>query len=124
VIWLALAVLQAAPLDPVGVRIAQSAESAERLQGPLDGAWILAGARGRILGRFQIGNPPASGGQISCAWRPPEGTPAPAGCRLRAGRLVLVFAGRQAVLRRERAGVWRGELTSGRAAQRVVFRRG
>ena len=58
------------PADPLGARIAESAQAAQALQGPLDGAWVLRDAKGRRLLILQIVDP-AGGGPLAAAWREP-----------------------------------------------------
>ena len=63
-----LLISAAVPADPVGARIAASAEAAQALQGPFDGAWALRDRRGRMLWLLQIVDP-ADGGSPAGAWR-------------------------------------------------------
>jgi hypothetical protein len=58
--------------DSLGARILESARAAQALQGPLDGAWLLTGADGRMLYRLRIADP-ADGGPIGLAWSDPAG---------------------------------------------------
>ncbi len=98
-------------------RMAASAGAAERLQGRMDGRWILVGACGRPLFVFEISDPPQHSGPLQAAWRRADG----AGTGLVeaiAGdnrRLVLRFApdagAARLVLRRPSGGGWRGWLT-------------
>ena len=67
----ALLLSAAPPADPVGARIAASAEAAQALQGPLDGAWALRDRRGRTLWMLQIVDP-VGGGPPAAAWREPR----------------------------------------------------
>ncbi len=106
--------------DPQGAafdaRMAASAEAAERLQGDLDGHWILVNARGRPLFVFEISDPPGGAAPLAAGWRAADG----AGLGVvqaiaRTGRrLKLAFAvdGRSVRLdlRRRDARRWRGWL--------------
>jgi hypothetical protein len=65
-----LLISAAVPSDPVGARIAASAEAAQALQGPFDGAWALRDPHGRTLWLFQIVDP-VGGGSPAGAWREP-----------------------------------------------------
>jgi hypothetical protein len=130
-LWLAaliaLAVSPAAGQDAVGIRIAQSAAAAERLQGPLDGTWKLVDSRGQTLFVLQIGDSPTPGEALSCAWRAPDGTLSLADCTRKGARLTLAFDDRgdkRAVLRLTHFGVWRGQLQVGSAVRIVSLRRG
>ncbi len=130
-LWLAaligLVASPAAGQDAVGVRIAQSAAAAERLQGPLDGTWSLIDSQGRTLFIFQIGDPPTSGEALACAWRAPDGALGLGNCRWQGARLTLKFANagdKRAVLHVTHSGVWRGQLLGHGSARAVTLRRG
>ena len=58
------------PADPLGARIAESAQAAQTRQGPLDGAWDLRDAKGRKVLILNIVDP-AGGGPLAAAWREP-----------------------------------------------------
>ncbi len=65
----ALAAAQGTAPADLGARIGQSAAAAQRLAGPLDGAWILADDEGRPLFVLQITDPPQAVGPLAGAWR-------------------------------------------------------
>lgn len=113
--------------DAVGTRIAQAATAAQRLQGPLDGRWMLGDGRGRILYVFEIGDPP-TGRKLSCAWLAPNSSPRRAECRRVGTGLSVVFEDadgmRRVVLRPAQDGLWRGKLIVGGVALQVSLRHG
>jgi hypothetical protein len=53
----------------IDARIRASAEAAENLQGPLDGAWTLVSAAGRPLYAFQIVDKPGGRDPLEGVWR-------------------------------------------------------
>ena len=123
----ALIVYLAAPAfaqDLVGERIKQSAEAAQRLQGPLDGTWKLVDSRGHKLLTLQIEDPAALGESISCSWRSRGRELGAAVCAESGSKFSLSFSGRHVVVRRQRTGVWRGRLLTGRDARIVLMLRG
>ena len=61
--------LMTPPLDGLGRRIAEAAQAAQDLQGPLDGAWILADASGHALYSFELVDPPGGHSILQGVWR-------------------------------------------------------
>jgi hypothetical protein len=123
---IALTIAAAQAADPagaaLGARIAESARAAERLQGELDGRWVLAGATGEPLFVLQISDLPGGAAPLAAGWRDANG-PAmgPVETIARAGgRLTLVFDAQGLPVRLDlaRAGprLWRGWMT--RASRR------
>jgi hypothetical protein len=104
----------------VGARIAASAVQAQRLQGPLDGAWVLRDDRGRPLMRLEIVDSPQGAAAPTGAWSLADGSAMGSIERVQATRerlTVDISPGDQLVLRRE-PGRWRGHLTRD---GRIVF---
>ncbi|HEY2048460.1 MAG TPA: hypothetical protein VGH03_03910 [Caulobacteraceae bacterium] len=109
----------------VGPRIAASASAAERLQGPLDGAWIVRDGHGRTLLRLQIEDPPQRIGSPTGAWSLADGSAMGPIDRIEATRGTLEIAirpGEWLVLRREPQR-WRGRLTQDRRVILVTLAR-
>ena len=125
----------AAPPD-VGPRIAAAVTAEQRLQGPLDGAWLLADAAGPPLFRLQIVDPAGRQGPLTGAWRDVRATTTRGAAvgfieAMRGTgqtlRLDFTPAGRPAVtlrLTRRSPGAWAGWMTEGDARRPVVLRRG
>ncbi|HEY1928801.1 MAG TPA: hypothetical protein VGG92_15155 [Caulobacteraceae bacterium] len=115
---LACLLLSAAPPAPdsaadFDARIAASAAQAERLQGPLDGAWVLRDRRGRPLMRLQIVDPAQSVSAATGAWSLADGSAMGSIEKIDATRerlTVELSPDERLVLRRE-PGLWRGRLT-------------
>ncbi len=116
----------------VGLRIAAAVATAQSLQGPLDGGWVIRDAADRPLYRFQIVDPAGDHGPLTGAWRDRRGG-ARAGFIVRIRRtgrtLRLEFTpgGRPPVtlrLRSRAPGVWSGWIIEDGARRAVVLRRG
>jgi len=109
-------------------RIKESADAAQALQGPLDGAWVLRDRAGRILDAFQIADP-ANGGAIGAAWRDgrePGGDPRLVTGIIRVGsHLSLTFGSpaKRLGLRAINPGTWRGRLVGRNIDLPVTLRR-
>ncbi|MGH6957638.1 MAG: hypothetical protein ACREEW_13315 [Caulobacteraceae bacterium] len=122
----------AQPQEAIGARIAASADAAEALQGPLDGEWMLRSASGAALYDFQLVDKPGGEGGLEGVWRDlrKPAIPGAVGVVERFSydgrRLSLSFKdGGEPVtvrLRRSRER-WRGEMTSGGRAAKVVLAR-
>jgi len=71
VLVLIAAVLAPAPPEAAdfGRQIGASAAAAQALQGPLDGAWILAGAGDKALYQFEFVDPVGGRSPLAGAWR-------------------------------------------------------
>lgn len=127
---LLLAGLLLAPLPPdateFDARIAASASAAERLQGPLDGGWVVRDGRGRALLRLEIEDPPQRSGPPTGAWGVADGTAMGAIDRIEATRGTLqigITLDERLVLQR-RHGRWRGRMTeAGRTTLVTLGRR-
>ncbi len=106
----ALAMVLAA--DPLTTRIGEANSAAQALQGPLDGAWTLRDAAGRVLYVFQMSDPPGSRCPTHGAWRDGSGGSGHADfaligqrrlrIRIEGATLATTFA--------KRGGAWRGRL--------------
>lgn len=111
----------AQPDGDIGARIAGSAVAAQSRQGPLDGTWVLEGARGRTLYVLQIVDP-VTGSDLQAAWRRGE-TLGVAQAVRRGDRLSLTLDDHgetvRAVLHPVAASRWRGALVRG-GQRRVV----
>ncbi len=119
----------------IDARIRASAEAAESLQGPLDGAWTLVGADGAAIYAFQIVDKP-TGEPPEGVWRDLRrpGVPGDIGfvdMMVRNGAaLNISFAAAEGappvviVLKTGADGVWSGQLTEGGKTTAVTLRRG
>jgi hypothetical protein len=113
----------------LNARIAESAQAAERLQGALDGSWVLTAADGRALYALELVDP-ARGGELEGVWRDlrRSGPPGDIGVidRLEKEprRLILSFgAPPVTVVLKARAGDWSGVARQGESAFAVNLRR-
>jgi hypothetical protein len=116
-------------------RIRASAEAAESLQGPLDGAWTLVGADGAAIYAFQFVDKP-TGEQPEGVWRDLRRPRVPGDIGLvdmmvrNGGALNLSFIAADGappvmiVLRTGADGVWSGQLTEAGKTTTVTLRRG
>ena len=108
-------VVAAGPAQAFDARMAASSAAAERLQGPLDGAWRIRAARGRLLYIIQVSDPPGGAGPLQAAWRDPT-LSGPAGVgpvesiALTPRHLSLAFAGVSVALHGDPRRGWRGHL--------------
>ncbi len=130
---IALTIAGAQAADPAGAafdaRIVESAKAAERLQGELDGRWILVGAKREPVFVFQISDLPGGAAPLAAGWRDADG-PAlgPVETITRAGgRLTLVFDADGGPVRLDLAragpGLWRGWLTGSNGRRPVSLGR-
>jgi hypothetical protein len=106
-------------------RMAASASAAERLQGPLDGAWVVRDRRGRDLLRLEIDDPPQNSRPPTGAWQAVDGSAmAPIGAIQAAGGAlqVEITPAEHLVLERHH-GLWRGRLTADGRATPVTLER-
>ncbi|HEY7852446.1 MAG TPA: hypothetical protein VIB82_05680 [Caulobacteraceae bacterium] len=121
-------VLLLAAAPNTDARIAASAAAAQALQGPLDGTWTLAEARGRALYVFQIVDPVSGGANLQAAWRAPgqDGALGQATARRVGDRLSLQLGARGPLvsLRRLSNDLWRGALRQDGRSRHVLLRRG
>jgi hypothetical protein len=124
-----LAVLAALSSPPLmDARIQESAEAAQALQGPLDGAWVLRDSAGRSLIVFQLADP-ASGGAVGGAWRdahdPSAGPAMVTAIRRTTSTLLMTFSApaESLTLRALAPGRWRGRLTGASLDQIVTLDR-
>jgi hypothetical protein len=131
IVLAALAIDWRPPAADVGPRLRASAEAAQRLQGPLDGAWTLRDRRGRRLFALQITDP-AGGGPLAGAWRTLGSAPA-AGLLDKIdhddGDLLIAFsleAGDPITLRlrRRATNLWLGSLQTRGTTRSVRLGRG
>ncbi|MBV8682020.1 MAG: hypothetical protein JO111_04035, partial [Caulobacteraceae bacterium] len=60
--------------DAIGARIAASASAAQRLQGPLDGVWVVRDGQGRPRLRLEIEDPPQASAPMTGAWSLADGS--------------------------------------------------
>jgi hypothetical protein len=119
VTWLlACLLLAAAPPAPdstasFDARIAVSAAQAERLQGPLDGAWVLRDSRGRPLMRLEIVDPPQRVRAPTGAWSLADGSAMGSIGTIEAthDRLTVELSPDERLVLRREPGRWRGRLT-------------
>ncbi|MDQ2859433.1 MAG: hypothetical protein M3T55_01635 [Pseudomonadota bacterium] len=133
----ALAVLLIAPPRPdaadVGPRVAAAQAAAQKLQGPLDGSWLLRDAAGRPLYRFEIVDPAGGRGPLTGAWGDARGRR-----EVNAGFIELLSRRAQGLRIRFRAGeepvislrlierspgAWTGRLNEGGVERAVAMRR-
>jgi hypothetical protein len=129
---LAGALISAASADQIFERrMRDSAAAAQALQGPLDGGWTVADAKGRALYLLQIADPPHAAAPLTAAWSDPRtGALGGVDVIIRVGdHLSLAFAPDPAggavrlVLTRAKGGVWRGWVISGGVRRPVRLRR-
>ena len=116
----------ATPVPDVGNRIAAATQSAQALQGPLDGAWTLRDTSGRRLFDLQLID---NGETIGGAWRDPARRLGPL-TNIRRTGVTLHFTitetpdpPLQIDLTKSLQGQWRGRLNSGPTAIPVTLRR-
>jgi hypothetical protein len=127
---LAALALAGQPQGQLGGRIAQSAAAAQRLQGPLDGTWVLEGPDGRARFILQVVDPAGQDEPLQAAWREAVGGDLGAVSTVRrsGGRLLLAFevGGQRAQvrLRRRPDGEWRGALRLAGAVTAVSLHHG
>lgn len=120
----------------IDARIRTSAEAAESLQGPLDGAWTLVSAAGGPIFAFQIVDKPGGRDPLEGVWRDLRRAPAPGDIGVIAtlvrgsDTLTIGFVakpGQPAVdieLKSGADGRWTGELREAGASTAVSLRRG
>jgi len=120
----------------IDARIRASAEAAESLQGPLDGAWTLVSAAGGAIFAFQIVDKPGGREPLEGVWRDLRraATPGDIGVIATLARgsdtLTIGFIakpGQPAVdieLKSGAGGQWTGELREAGAVTAVSLRRG
>jgi hypothetical protein len=127
--WLALLAMLIAGPTSTGDRIAASSAAAQALQGPLDGTWRLADAKGRGLYLFQIVDPVTPHASLQGAWRVPDGARSGFVDEVHRGRgsLTLRFRDRDAFvnidLHLRRFGEWTGVVRRGAVRFAVTMRR-
>lgn len=124
---LLLAALLAGP-DPAAAfdaRIGASAAAAERLQGPLDGAWVVRDRRGRALLRLQIDDPPQDSRPPSGAWQAADGSAMGPIEAIEAthGVLHIRIAPDDRLVLLRRRGSWRGRMIEAGRASPVTLER-
>lgn len=128
--------VQADESDMVDARIRASAEAAESLQGPLDGAWTLVTAAGQPVYAFQLVDKPGGRDPLEGVWRDLR-RPQVAGdigmidsLSRGADFLSLSFSARpgdppvRVELKTGADGRWSGQLREGAATTAVTLRRG
>ena len=98
---------------------------AQSLQGPLDGAWVVADVAGKPLYRFQLVDSGRTGETVEGVWSDPAArTPGSGGffasVQNEGGRTVFHFEGRAIWVAPSTAGGYEGELTAPAAPQRRV----
>lgn len=128
--WIFACLLIGAPASTTAsdldARIAASAAAAERLQGPLDGEWIVRDRHGQILLRLEIEDPPPGSARPAGAWSRADGSAMGSIAMLDAthGRVRIdVAPGRRLTLRRGQGG-WSGKLAQdGRMVPVTLARR-
>jgi hypothetical protein len=120
----------------IDARIRASAEAAESLQGPLDGAWTLVSAAGGAIFAFQIVDRPGGQGPLEGVWRDLRRAPTPGDIGVIAtltrgsDTLTIGFVakpGQPAIdieLKSSADGQWTGELREAGASTAVSLRRG
>ncbi|MGH6987258.1 MAG: hypothetical protein ACRED9_10535 [Caulobacteraceae bacterium] len=108
------AIVGAATAGPFDRRIAEGAAAAQALEGPLDGAWKVVGAKGQARLFLEITDP-AGGGALSGAWRAPgaSGAAPIANVQRSGGRLTLFLGTETLRIHADRRGGWRGVLEEG-----------
>ena len=120
----------------IDARIRASAEAAESLQGPLDGAWSLVSAAGAAIFAFQIVDKPGGRDPLEGVWRDLRRAPAAGDI----GVIATLFRGSDTLtigfvakpgqpaidieLKSGADGRWTGELREAGASTAVSLRRG
>jgi hypothetical protein len=119
----------------IDARIRASAEAAESLQGPLDGAWTLVGTDGTPIYAFEIVDKPTGGEPPQGVWRDLRRPAVPGDIgfidvmAFNPGTLNISFiaqtgAAATIVLKSGADGIWSGQLTEGGKTTTVTLRRG
>ena len=119
----------------IDARIRASAEAAESLQGPLDGAWTLVGADGKAIYEFQLVDKPSGAEPPEGVWRDLRRPSTPGDMGLvdslsrAAGSLTMSFVAQAGqtptlvALKVGADGTWSGRLTEGGQTTTVTMRR-
>jgi len=120
----------------IDARIRASAEAAESLQGPLDGAWTLVSSGGGAIFAFQIVDKPGGQGPLEGVWRDLRRAPTPGDIGVIAtlirgsDTLTIGFVAKPGQppvdieLKSGANGLWTGELREAGASTAVSLRRG
>jgi hypothetical protein len=121
--------------NAVDARIRASAQAAESLQGPLDGAWTLVGPDGKPIYAFQIVDKPGGADPLEGVWRDLRRPSAPGDIGLidslqrGPGALTVSFRAElgahavTVVLHAGPGGAWSGDLHEAGAVIAVSMRR-